>query len=276
MREQYKAMFPCWVDFVEEDYDLVLSNDVDSLLSCLWLNKMFGWRINYFYDFTALYQIRESKNDKIYVDIDVVSGKGWGNHVTLLHKNSICNTQTANLNTIFRINRENYCKKYAGSTLLTILSYYDYPAFLLPKEAQKIILAIDGTYKGFYDSYFRKWNYFYIHNVLDVDYLYNLQREYTIDDFYATIGQYNLHKKVFMRNGMLDTKIKLAELCELFKFDRDIVNDLFNAEFWKMQEFEDVKMPLNDDTTVDLSNAFSFALTNKNFAKLSLYKEGLR
>lgn len=274
MQQQYKDMFPAWVDFVGEDYDLVLSNDVDSLLSCLFLNKLFGWRINYFYDFYGLYCVKPSKKEKIFVDVDVVKGKAWGNHVTLVTKQQSPNKQQANLNTIFRIGRENYSKKYAGSTLLTILSYYDYPAFLLPKEAQKIILAIDATYKGFYDSYFQKWNYFYVHNVLDMDYLYNLQKQYTIDDFQATIHQYNLHEKVFIRNGMLHTKIKLAELCELFYLDEKVVDELFTTPFEKVQEFADVRMPLDDNTTIDLSNVFSFALTSKNFAKFSIPKEG--
>lgn len=276
MREQYKAMFPAWVDFVEEEYDLVLSNDIDSLLSCLFLNKLFGWKVNYFYDFNALYCINPSKKDKIYVDVDVVNGKAWGNHVTLVTKEQTTNKQQANLNAIFRINRENYCKKYAGSTLLTILSYYDYPAFLLPREAQKIILAIDATYKGFYDYYFQRFNYFYINNVLDMDYLFDLQKQYSKDDFYNVIGTYNLHEKIYLQNGKLATKIKIDELAKLFNFNKDVINDLFSAEFQKIQEFEDVCIPLDNNTDIDLSNAFSFALTNKNFAKLSIVKEGLR
>lgn len=274
MREQYKERFPAWCDFVEEEYDLVLSNDVDSLLSCLWLNKMFGWRINYFYDFTALYQIRKSKNDKIYVDIDVVNGKAWGNHVTLISKNSTFNKKMANLNSIFRINRENYCKKFAGSTLLTILSYYGYPAFLLSDETQLVLLAVDTTFKGFYNPDFHRYNYFYVHNVLDFDYLFELQKQYTIDDFYSIIKEYNLHEKISIQNNKLHTKIKLAEICKLFDFDKDVVDNLFNAEFHKIQEFEDVCIDLSTNPHIDLSNAFSFALVNKNFAKLSLVKEG--
>lgn len=276
MRQQYKDMFPAWVDFIDEDFDLVLSNDADSLLSCLFLNKMFGWKINYFYDFNALYQIKPSDRDRIYVDIDVVNGKGWGNHVVLINKTDKINKQMANLNTIFKVHQANYCKKYSASTFLTILSYYNYPLFLLPREAQLITLSIDAGFKGFYDKYFQQFNYFYIHNVLDMDYLFDLQKQYSKDDFYNVIGTYNLHEKIYLQNGKLATKIKLDELAKLFNFNKDVINDLFSATFTQIQEFEDVCIPLNANPNIDLSNAFSFALTNKNFAKLSLYKEGVQ
>lgn len=273
MQEQYKEKFPAWVDFTNEQYDLVMSNDIDSLLACLFLQQTFGWKIRYFYDFHTLYKAKdnESDNERLYVDIDVLEGKGWSNHVVMLNKNSIYNKEIANLNTIFRISRENYTSKYCGSTFLTLLSYYDFPVFLLSQEAEKILLAIDTAFKGYYNPDFRRFNYFYLNNVLDFRHLYELQQRHSINDFYNVIEKYKLYGKIHINNKKLYTNIKLAEICEFFYLQKEL-EALLNTEFKPIQHFKYVVSDLNDEQNIDFSNVFTFALTHKNTAKYSIYK----
>ncbi|SFQ23405.1 hypothetical protein [Caldicoprobacter faecalis] len=273
MQEIYKAKFPAWVDFIEDEYDLVLSNDIDSLLSCLFLNQTFGWKIRYFYDFHTLYKAvdDESDNERLYIDIDILEGKGWSNHVVMLDKNSKHNKQIANLNTIFGVTRDKYHTKYCGSTFLTLLSYYDFPVFLLSQEAEKILLAIDTAFKGYYDEGFRRYNYFYLNNVLDFAHLYELQKKHTIDDFYDIIDVYKLYAKIHIRNNQIYTNLPLAEICELFYLYREF-EMLMNTEFKPIQHFKYVVSDLNDEQNIDFSNVFTFALTHKNTAKYSIYK----
>lgn len=273
MQEIYKDKFPVWVDDVEQKYDLVLSNDIDSLLSCLLLMQTFGWKVRYFYDFHTLYKAIDDEKDseRLYIDIDVLNGKGWSNHVVMVDKNSPYNKEMANINVIFGITRENYAKKYCGSTFLTLLSYYNYPIFLFPSEAEKILLAIDTAFKGYYNPDFRRFNYFYLNNVLDFRHLYELQQRHSIDDFYNVIEKYKLYGKIHINNNKLYTNLPLAEICELFYLRREM-EVLMNTEFKPIQQFDYLVTDVTQDN-VDFSNVFTFALTHKNTAKYSIYKE---
>lgn len=156
MREKIKNEFPKWVNEINSQYNLILSNDIDSLMSCCLLNYLFQTKITHFYNFKAIYTTDEKAKNLIGVDIAFSNNfKVFDNHVTRIDKNDKVNILSANLNAIYNISRENYYKKYCGSTLLQIWSLYDVP---LPKteEGKMILLAIDSSFKGHYIEKFKK------------------------------------------------------------------------------------------------------------------------
>ena len=56
MNYENLKIVPEWA-LQNEEHDLVLSNDIDSLASCAVLKKVKGWDIKYFYDFNNVYKI---------------------------------------------------------------------------------------------------------------------------------------------------------------------------------------------------------------------------
>jgi hypothetical protein len=257
MKKDIKDKFPKWCNS-NEQFDLCLTNDIDSLLSCAILKEIKGYNINYFYDFSNLYRIKKTQNPAIGIDMALTKGKCWDNHVTLLSNN-----KSANINSILGINRNNYCKKYAMSTLLTIMSYYNIP---LPPtiEGQMILLAIDSSYLGHYNNYFKP-----IHNkflrTLEYDELIEILDHHTKDDFIEVIKRYNLDKPIQIKKNKLITKINLPELEGFFNVHLSLPND----EFTKIQNYKYCSINLKENKFKNTEDIFSLALTYKNKIVLS-------
>jgi hypothetical protein len=70
MLQEYKSKFPKWCSDDTTPFSCCLSDDLDSLLSCRLLEKIKGYPINYFYDFTNLYQTENANGKALGVDID--------------------------------------------------------------------------------------------------------------------------------------------------------------------------------------------------------------
>ncbi|ABR48997.1 conserved hypothetical protein [Alkaliphilus metalliredigens QYMF] len=128
MNEQQKRLFPEWTEDTSTNHTLCLSDDLDSLLSSIFLKQVKGYDISHFYTFKSISRSVEhghATKDVIGVDVDFANGKCWGNHVTMLSPTDNCDSQCANLNITNMINKNNYTDKFCGSTLLQILSYYN-------------------------------------------------------------------------------------------------------------------------------------------------------
>lgn len=265
-----KFEFPLWVDDDDTNYSLCLSNDIDSLLSCIYLKQIKGYNISHFYDFSNIYRAINSKN-VIGVDIALHKGKTWDNHVTMLNDTDYCNNESANINNILGINRENYFTKYCGSTLLEILSYYDVDISDYSEEAKMILLAIDSTFKGYYSAYSNdiKANKFYLCEVLEFKELYNILENHKVTDFLKIISKYGLSKNIYIENGILETEIDLAGLSKVFLFDIELPK----YEFTKTKDFSNLsrKLPAGDYTycKTEDSNIFSMAITGQNYVSYS-------
>jgi len=270
MKHELVFDFPLWVDDKEIDYSLCLSNDIDSLLSCIYLKRIKGYNISHFYDFSNAYEAYNS-NNVIGVDIALHKGKTWDNHVTMLNKTDYYNKDSANINNILGINRENYFTKYCGSTLLEILSYYDIDISNYSDEAKMILLAIDSTYKGYYSAYSNdnKANKYYLCEVLKFKDLYNILENHKITDFLKIINKYGLSKNIYIENGILETEIDLAALSKVFLFDIKLPED----KFIKAKDFSNLskKLPAGDYSyyKTEDSNIFSMAITGQNYVSYS-------
>lgn len=253
---------------MQQKYDLILSNDIDSLYSCILLKQTKGFEINYFYDFRNLYQSKQTQNKYIGVDIDLIEGYCISNHVTRLSEQDKYNLKALNLNN--SITKDNYKEKYSCSTVLYLYKLLHLP---LPatEQGKMILLAIDAGYKGFYNPDFRDIHKHYLVDVLGFEELYYICQKYSIEDFISIIIKYNLNGKIWLNNGGLQTNIKLKEISEVLGLPFFMPQNRFT----KIQEFEYISRPLNDEKTKDEidSNIFSLALTRKNYVNYSKLKQ---
>ena len=257
-------MFPEWCsdDIWDKDYELMLTDDIDSLVSCALLKKVNGYETNYFYDFETIYEINKSDSPAIAIDCDLVNGRCWGNHVTKLSKDDTVNKQSANLNNILKISRNNYYQKFCGSTAMQIWSYYDIP--LPDTELGKMaLLAIDGGYLGHYDSRFIEVHSRYL-NIMGFDELIEVLKRHTKYEFYDIEQKYNMKRKIKLNNGLLTTQIDLAGLQGLFCVDLPLPE----KEFYIRRELSrDWPTTLNTNKTYtkdDFIEMFSVAVINRN------------
>lgn len=273
MNEYYIKEFPEWVNDNETKYDLCLTDDIDSLLSCIMLKKIKGYDINLFYDFRGLYTLEETGNKAIGVDMDITKGKAWGNHVVKLSPYDSYNNEIANLNIIGDISRRNYTKKYCGSTLLTIMSYYGIRIDNLSEEGKMILLAIDSTHLPFYRSRFKETGKRWLVNILEYPELYEVTQRHEEFDFEKVINKYGLRKPINMFDGRLQTEIDLEGISKALN-GLDI--ELPNGEFTKRVGFNNIYKDLSDDDKYYLTKSninndiFSLAVTYKHSISYSI------
>lgn len=159
-----KKSFGDWYKYIDKSkYYTVLTDDIDSYLSCLFLKKKFGIEIGGFYDFKSLYVNSEEVEGKqpIYIDGDVTTGYAFGNHVTAIH-----NPDCINLNK--DITSKTYSEKFAGSTFMTLLSLYDYDLTRCNEDKIFFYLMIDVWFKQYF-KYRSKWDKWV--NIMEMEYL---------------------------------------------------------------------------------------------------------
>lgn len=180
-----------WYSNIDKDkYYTVLTDDIDSYLSCLFLKKKFGLEVGGFYDFESLYVNSELTKGKepIYVDCDVVKGLAFGNHVT-----GIKNKDCYNLNNT--ITEENYTDKFAGSTFMTLLSLYDVDLSKVPVDYLIFFLTVDVWFKQYY-CFRDKWDYWT--KVMGFEDLTEVITTYgmTLNDYYMLIHDYSINNSI--------------------------------------------------------------------------------
>jgi hypothetical protein len=268
MQKGIKEALPIWWQSLnKKDSFLVLSDDIDSLLSCIFLNQKFDIPIGAFYDFNFLYHNPTITKGKkaIFVDIDTAKYNCFSNHVTIVgNKNAI------NLNQGIYIN--NYHHKYAGSTLLTILSLFDFDFTSLNDEQIKLLLCIDVSFKGFYNSNFKetwlKWM-----KVLEFPGAADVVQNTDFSYFSKLIGKYKLNEKIKMdNNNYLNTRIDLESIESDFGFKMNLPDIKFTdtkAKFnnLKTQCFADIREANRSGIL------FSNAMTFKGAACVSFFCE---
>jgi hypothetical protein len=128
----------------KENQKLILTDDIDSLVSCSILHNKFGIEIGGFYDFKNLYyDMGLFFREDIYIDCDTSKGKCFGNHYPIMgNKQAINLTHRA----------EPYYKKYPFSTAILLLHLYDYDFNDFTDNQIRNLLLIDSAYKGYYSN----------------------------------------------------------------------------------------------------------------------------
>lgn len=271
MISELKKLYPEWVN--NDDYDLMLTDDLDSLASIIFLQQIRkGYNIQYFYDFKTMYSSdNNSKRKALAIDCDLCKGKSWSNHCTMLSQDDEYNDKSANINNILKINRKSYFDKYSGSTLLQIISYFDWDISKYNEEQLMVLCAIDGYYipwfPWIYD--FRPKQKEYLEN-MQLTKLIDVFQQHTYQDFINIVNKYGLNKKIKInKEGRLKTEINLPGLRDLFNLPFLLPDNNYTI----YREFKPNSYNLKFDNTekIDKSNLFSMAITGKNYMQASLY-----
>jgi len=264
MKTELKTKFPSWVT-EKQDRHLIMTNDLDSVLSCTLLNQVQGYEVNAYYSFDGLGLIKNDKKKLIGVDLAMTGEKlCWDNHVTGLTKNSHYNPNSANINTILGIHAEtsyNYTQKMAFSTALQVWSYYDIP---LPKtdEGKMLLLSIDSSFLGFYNDKFKPIFTKYM-KMLEFEELLEFCERHTKNDFYKFKYQYTEHLN--FTDGLITYKSRqFVEDCLGFKLY------IPDEKFIQIMSFDTNRKYIS--SVHDLSRdekVFSYAIINAKEVKYS-------
>ena len=221
MRQDIKNKLPEWYKDLEGS-KLLLTDDIDSLLSCCILHKLFGCEVKGYYDFNSIYFSSDTEiNNFVGVDLDTMGGRTFGNHM-VWYKNEYSINLNNHINT-------RYYKKYPFSTVMLICSLYDIDIEKWTDEQLKVLLAIDSAHTGYYaDS----------QHFVDVytDWLDRLDFRFLEDrvlknmskyDFKQIQNKYNLSGTIEMIKGKLYTNINLGRLSLLFDDIIELPTDFF-------------------------------------------------
>lgn len=233
MNKNYKELLPKWFEEQTKN-ELVLSNDLDSLVSCAIIKKINNWKVRYFYDFENLYKsdkVNKIDTDKrVWVDVAVKNGeKAFDNHLTTMtFEEVIDDKNTINPNTLCMITNENYADKYCGSTALLLWSLYDLP---LPEteEGKMLLLTIDSTYYGYwnpkYKDKFRDRNKFFLCEVFGMEELYKVQERHTYEEFEEIKIKYGIKKSIYFEDGKIRTTLDFDTIGQVLGLELNVIED---------------------------------------------------
>lgn len=258
-----------WYNINSDKHFLVLSDDIDSYLSCLFLRKKFGVDIGGFYDFKNLYKnskVKTKGKEPIFVDIDVCNGFAFGNHVTAF-KNRNC------VNFNYYISQNDYTDKFAGSTLITL--FYGYKYNLKEKDHDKVRfwVMIDSWQKQFFE-YRKRWDSWV--KDLKIEYLTDIVGAKDKDWYENKRELCGLNGKIIRQdNGTLDyTTINFNAIKEEFGITVPKLKLTFDK---KIGTFEihniDISCGIPEETKQLCENGriFSNAMTRKKELKYSVF-----
>lgn len=231
-----------WYKYLnEQDYTLILTDDIDSLSTCQYLQAKFpGLEVGGFFNFGALYINVERAKDKkfVYVDADLTRGRCFGNH-----RAPIYNRLAVNPNVIAP---QAYNQKYVGSTLLWVMALYNEDLSALNEQELIKLLAVDSAYIGYYNQngafkhINRKW-----FNALGYPELSDFLEAHKKADFEQYIGQNNLSAKINIKGGYLESALDVP----------------YNYEFELLAEYERHFVTLEQLREMDKSDIFNVVET---------------
>lgn len=261
--------FGDWHKILDSTYSIMGSDDIDSWGGRYVLKEKFGIDMDFFFDFKTVYKREDldtstmTKKNIIGVDIDLVSYKCFGNHPTYLQ-----NEDAINLNKGIPYGCQGYYSKFAGSSLLTIMSLFDIPLWLFTEKELEVLLCVDVGFKQyFYNDKTRELFKYYYDEVLQYPEFIEVVKDKDKDYFYNIIKEYKLYEKIRLNEeGYLETEIELDRLSELFGIDLSLPKHRFITEF----EMQSIGKPLHIFNRVNKDKIFSSAVTNCNYVKASI------
>lgn len=275
-----------WFWDVDKEYNLVVTDDLDSILSALLLMQYrLKWKIGYYYNFQeGLYEKTLDKNinvntDRIGVDLSSTGGKGSvcsksiSNHVTALHSEDSINKQDINLNYVDKfICLRNYHSKYNLNTLCLIYSLLG----LQPKSDEEcaLLLLPDSAFQAHYanpnykDSYVQEK----ILEKMDLMELYNYMNKYDKNKFYEAQESLRIKTKFYVDDfGLQSTEdVNLKYMCDVLDINKGLLQELQGLFFLQERHKSYTDLTCKN---YDKSKFATFVVTSKNYCKFSKVEE---
>ena len=284
LKDDLKQKIPQWYKDKENQYGLILTDDVDSLFSCAILKAKMNWDIEQVMLFNTnqnseisidWHGIAENAtHEAIGVDFAKVNGKCFDNHLCMFNSNDTYNNEAINLNHICGINRNCYIQKYNSSTVLLLWSLYDLQNENLPDEVMMLLLTIDSTYYSFFHG-FQQQNYRWLVEELDLPEFYECQTRHKEYEFQEIAKKYRVKEKIYVKNGCLETQIDTENITNLlfwYTDETDIDLELPTNKFYTKDFYKDITVDIkgNPQNIYDISKApFCYVITRKNVVKYS-------
>lgn len=289
LKENIKKTLPEWYKDKTNKYHTILTDDLDSLLSCTILEHEMGWNIEEIFLFKKSVKGHEGQDLKgktknvtqsegIGVDLALHKGKCFDNHVMRMSENDYKNEESINPNLIEQVTRNNYTDKYAGSTVLLLWSLYDLQKQGLTDEAMMILLAIDSAYLGYYDDRYRRHIKHYLIDILDLPEFYRCIERHTKKEFEDIKKKYRMGEKISMKKGYAITKIDLDGINDVLLWDTStnleikLPENRFYCDSYYIDVVQDIdyrkKVKTYDD--VIKQEPYCYALTRKNLLNYSV------
>lgn len=270
MIKELKEQFPSWVNDIERN-PLILSDDIDGLMSCIFLRDKFNCKIRYYYDSNGenwthkLYK-RKGFDYKLYgkkaiaVDLALENFRCFDNHVIKVRDTDDTNKLSANLNAIDNICLGNYTEKWCVSTYITLLSYYNVDISKWTREQLAILCATDGVYYPFKNTRFKDIASKHLKQ-LDYEFLIEFI-ENNIEYIEQIKEELNLDGKIKVVEGKLTTDIKLDKLSEIFNIDISLPKTTFELKQTLNKRYRDTMSKENVKLLLENKKIRNFVLVN--------------
>lgn len=286
LKDELKQKLPQWYKDRENQYGLILTDDIDSLLSCAILKAKMNWDIEQVMLFNAKQNSEISvdwhgvaynaTHEAIGVDFARVDGKTFDNHVCLFDSDDTCNKEAINLNHICGVNRNIYGQKYNSSTALLLWSLYDLPKENLPDELMMLLLTIDSTYYSFFhnNKQFQRQNRRWLVDQLNLPQFYECQTRHKQYEFAEIAKKYGVKEKIFMKDYHLHTNIDIDGINDLLLWDTPCWVELPTNKFYTKDFYKDVTVDITGNSQIKniynvCDDPYCYAITRKNQIKYS-------
>lgn len=279
---------PTWYNDKTNKYHTILTDDIDSLLSCAILKQVMGWNIE---EVFLLKQVANYSDipidvsaktkhatvtEEIGVDFAKYKGKCFDNHITRFSNKDYKNEESINPNLMEDVTKKNYTEKYAGSTVLLLWSLYGLSKDMTD-EAMMILLTIDSSFLGYYDDRYRPYIKHYLVDVLDLPEFYNCIERHTQEDFKRIKNKYHLSGKIRLENGHLKTNIDIDKINEVLLWETaevleiELPTEEFYVDKFFMSEIEDIYgLYAECDRDIIQKEQYCHALTRTNTVNYSI------
>lgn len=274
MVKEIKGKFPEFCEDKITDYQLLISDDLDSLMCAVVQKELFNREVKFFIDVNSstttqkLYKIKDSKiNTKKILGLDIALEDSrfncWDNHVVKVLDSDTVNTNSANINIALNISQSNYYSKACISSFITMLSYYSIDISKWTTDQLCVLCTIDGVYHPFlpknirYRATARKnlklLEYGFLEQFIDG----NLDRILELEQ------ELNLKGKIKVGlDGLLKTTIKLDELNKIFNNKIQLPNHNFVGSCTLHKEFN--SNTYSKSVSTEGKVLFNYALAGKN------------
>lgn len=286
LKENIKKTLPEWYKDRTNKYHTILTDDLDSLLSCTILEHEMGWSIEEIFLFKKGKNEQDIKgktmnvtlSEEIGVDLALHKGKCFDNHITRFSKNDYKNIESINPNLIRNITRDNYTSKYAGSTVLLLWSLYDLQKEELTDEAMMILLAIDSAYLGYYSDKYRRYVKYYLTDVLDLPEFYRCITRHTEQEFEDIQDKYRMKEKITLEKNYVTTNIDIDGINDVLLWDTstNLEIKLPESYFYEETYYRDVVQHLDYRKRIKTydeiikQEPYCYALTKTNLLNYSV------
>lgn len=253
-----------WLTQPKKPYSLLITSDLDGILSATLLQKIFGYQIDYFTDYDYIYSCELfPENELIGLDISLVSGKCIDNHVSQVSKDDYKNPECCGLNHLYNVTCHNYEKKYSGSSFLFLYSIFKNELKIHDNNLTRgILLCVDSFFRGYFADHgkFRETQKFYLCEVLQMPGLFEFQEKYPEQNKYFEL-QRILNMKYELK--VIDNKLDFTPFQRVFDHLGLEMPKIHN-HFWHEKSLQKEIIPLANIQKIDRTNMFSFVATYKH------------